>query len=235
MKFALTLLLMSSLARPTAPAPEPTVEAGALRISPYGHQFVIRHECGGQGYYNQRYQRPQWPGGASGVTVGIGYDLGYNTRAQIARDWSHLDASRIAVLQSVAGIKGQPARARLPGVRHIIISWEEALRTFDQMTLPRFGNMTYGAFPQIVGYHGHCQATLLSLVFNRGASKTGDSRREMAWIARDLAVGKPEAVPQHIEDMRRLWVGKGLDGLLRRRMEEAALWRRGIDSGAVKK
>ncbi len=34
-------------------------------------------------------------------------------------------------------------------------------------------------YPEILNYHSHCQGVLLSLVYNRGGSMKGGSRREM--------------------------------------------------------
>lgn len=90
--------------------------------------------------------------------------------------------------------------------------------------MPRFGHETEKAFPGAVDLHPHSQGALLSLVFNRGGSMKGDSRKEMRAIRDAIKNGEPGKVPQLIRDMKRLWVGKGLDGLLRRRDEEADLF-----------
>src|SRR5262245_27450735 len=39
--------------------------------------FIGRHEVGSRKLYDLNASRPTWPGGASGVTIGVGYDLGY--------------------------------------------------------------------------------------------------------------------------------------------------------------
>ena len=52
---------------------------------------------------------------------------------------------------------------------------------------------------------------------------SGDRRREMRAIARAVARGDVAEIARQIRAMKRLWVGKGLDGLLKRREGEAAL------------
>lgn len=204
--------------------------AGPLTISNAAHRLIIEHECGGRSYYIRFSQTPEWPGGDSGCTIGIGYDLGYNTREQIARDWAGLGEAKVAALQSVAGLKGQRARIALHKIRWVVVPWETAYAVFQESTLPRFGGLTNGAFPGIARENPHGQGALTSLVFNRGASMEGGGRVEMRAIRADIAAGHPERVPASIRAMRRLWVGKGLDGLLRRRNEEAALFQLGLDS-----
>lgn len=208
-----------------APRPSPL-------ISPEGVAWIADFEVGGRAYYDRRLRMPTWPGGASGVTIGIGYDLGYNTKAQIAADWAKLVTPQVlAALQSVAGVKGgraKPLAAELAqdGVR---IPWDAALEVFTKSSVPRFAKLMQGAFPGVEALPVPAQEALLSLVFNRGASLKGDSRREMAEI-RDFvgywagSSNRPRLlglIADRVEDMKRLWIGKGLDGLLTRRDAEA--------------
>lgn len=224
-----------AMARPPQTTPDPpTIQAGPLRISEQARDLIIQYECGGMAYYNSRLTRPTWPGGASGVTVGIGSDLGYITQAQIAEQWSHLGRDRVAALQTVTGLKGQTARAAVGRVRHVVISWQEAVVHFEKSTLPRWGNLTHRAFPELDKTHPHCQGAIKSIAFNRGTSMRGNSRREMVWVRDDIQKGNLRPVPGHILAMRRLWIGKGLDGLLKRRVAEAALFQRGAEERGVK-
>jgi len=113
--------------------------AGDLRISPESRELIIRYETGGMAEYNATLQHPEVPPGASGITIGIGYDLGYNTANQIAADWSGvLPAPQVARLQSVAGKTGAAARAALVRVKDIRVPWEAALKVYETRTVPRF-------------------------------------------------------------------------------------------------
>jgi GH24 family phage-related lysozyme (muramidase) len=51
----------------------------------------------------------------------------------------------------------------------------------------------------------------------------GDRRLEMRQVRLAVGQGDMRAVACAIRRMKRLWVGKGLDGLLHRRDDEAAL------------
>ncbi len=229
-KFVSVLTGILAMAALPVTAVKTGLTAGALNISQEAYNLIVNDECGGEGYYNRRYIRPQWPGGASGVTVGIGYDCGYNTKAQIAADWAHLGTERVAALQSVAGLKGQTAKSALGRTRHVVISWQEAKATFDKKTVSRFGDMTATAFKGITAAPDHCEGVMLSIVFNRGALMTGSTRLEMRQCRDAIAAGRLHEVPGYIRSMRRLWVGKGLDGLLKRRLAEAALFERGLNA-----
>ena len=225
--FLLCLLLPLSAGstRPPSTAPDVFMEAGGLQISREGHQLILNHEVdGGVLYYDKALKRPCWPGGASGVTVGIGYDLGYNTRARIAADWARLDPSVIRRLQACAGVTGLNAKRLLPGVRSLIIPWDIALEVYHKKTIPRFAALTIQAYPGIEKLHPHQQSTRLSWVFNRGSGISATSSRDLEKRAlRADTPDHPERFPAHYRSSKRIWVGKGLDGLLRRREDEARL------------
>lgn len=199
------------------------IPAGPLRISDEARSLIVEFETGGKAYYQKALAKPSWPGGASGVTVGIGYDVGYNTRSQILADWQALPEAQRNALASAAGIKGVAAKSRAAALKWIVVPWDKAESVFVSNTMPRFGNMTDTAFPGVWSKHGHVQGAMLSIVFNRGASMSGDSRREMRQIRVDIAADKVSKVPTQIRSMKRLWYGKGLDGLIRRREAEARL------------
>lgn len=200
-----------------------------ISVSEDGVQLIIEFEVGGIAYYNSKLQHPTYPGGASGPTVGIGYDLGYNTPGQIQSDWGDvLDAGTVARLQAVAGLKRGDAQAALSGIRDISIPFESAKQVFYKRTMPRFAKQTQSAFPGIEHLHGHCQGATVSLVFNRGPALNGSRRIHMRQI-RDAIVGNtPAQVPQYFRDMKVIWQGEGLPGLLRRRDSEASLFQQGI-------
>jgi hypothetical protein len=231
MKTLLTILAMAappsatpSTAPSTAPTrPAATISAGPLSISPEGRGLIVQFETGGQAYYQAKLQHPTWPGGASGVTIGIGYDIGYNTRAAVLADWKALPEATRTALASAAGVKGIAARPRASALKWIIVPWHDAESLFVKNTLPRFGKLTAETFPGLTATHGHVQGALLSLVFNRGSSLSGPTRTEMRHIRTHLAARRINNIPGEIRSMKRLWTGKNLPGLLRRRDAEARL------------
>ena len=211
-----------------APAPVATpvqVQEPELPISQKALDLIIKHEVGGgEAYYNKALKKPCYPGGASGVTIGVGYDLGYNTEDQFTSDWGKvLTGDIFARLSKCLGAKSSAAKSLIPSVKDIEIPWESALKVFKESTLPRFVNETLKAFPGANELHPDGFGALVSLVFNRGAAVTGKNREEMKNIRGLIASKNYAAIAKEITNMKRIWVGKGLDGLLRRRDEEAAL------------
>ena len=203
-------------------------------ISPESRRFVIEKEVTSRAHYEARLFRPEWPKGDSGITVGIGYDIGYNTEAQVRRHWAGLLApADIDLMVKACGKRGQTAGGMLAMFNAIRVPWDVALQVFDRSTIPEHGRKTLGAFPNAKELKGHAFGALFSLVYNRGAgmgdSATG-SRKEMREI-RDAVQRKDyKAVPQLIRDMKRLWKDKeSMRGLLVRRDEEALMFERGLE------
>jgi hypothetical protein len=191
--------------------------------------LIINYEIGNKIYYNSYLKKPTYPGGASGVTIGIGYDLGYNTGEQFEKDWKHLlDNNTFNRLVKCLGFKGASAKSKINSLSDISIPWSTALDVFVNSTLPRFITLTQRTFP---GYGKLCPdafGALVSIVFNRGSSLSGSSRSEMLDIHKALRGEiKVDDIHDYIASkvisMKRLWVGKKLDGLLRRRDAEAEL------------
>jgi GH24 family phage-related lysozyme (muramidase) len=73
---------------------------------------------------------------------------------------------------------------------------------------------------------GDCAAALVSLVFNRGTSLSGDRRREMSNIQALLRTGNLKEIPNQFREMKRLW--PQTEGLRSRRIQEADLFEGGL-------
>ncbi|HEY6129471.1 MAG TPA: hypothetical protein VIW23_14955, partial [Candidatus Acidoferrum sp.] len=58
---------------------------------------------------------------------------------------------------------------------------------------------------------------------NRGPGMEGDRRKEMRAVRDAVANQDLQEIADQIRAMKRLWEGKGLDGLLKRRDAEADL------------
>jgi hypothetical protein len=204
-------------------------------LTPRAEKLILDFEVGGgQAYYNKKLLRPTWPGGASGVTIGVGYDLGYNTSAQFTTDWgTRLARPEFTRLAACLGKKGQPAKALIAGVHDIQVLWPAASAVFFALTVPRFYRQALGAFPGMDKLPADAQGALISLVFNRGGSLKGKSRVEMKAIHDLVPRGDLKGIAAQLRLMKRLWIGKGLDGLLKRRDEEAKLVESAIGTAAV--
>lgn len=192
--------------------------------------FIIQHEAGGRAYYDKVLQKPTWPGGESGITVGLGYDLGYNSEKQFKLDWGKtLSEASIKTLKTVLGLKGEKAKISLKGdLLNIRISYNIAYDVFVKCSVPRFYKLALSIYPEMVNLNEDTQGMLVSMIFNRGASLNGDSRKEMRAIVELVKKKDYEAIAEEIEKSKRLWEHKGLDGLVVRREAEADMIRDSI-------
>ena len=192
--------------------------------------FICREEVSSREYYDAHASRPTWPGGASGVTIGVGYDLGYESSMET--DWGHLLAPvQIAALKPWMGVKGTAAEGAIAKLSAITIPWYSAWLSFIGKTLPSYVNKTKQEFGNPPGLPPLCFGVLVSLVYNRGASMTdspgrpGD-RMEMRDIRDAVVSGHLEVIPSLLRAMERLWP-EG-NGLRTRREEEAELFEAGL-------
>ena len=167
----------------TEPLPEPAPSS----IDPAVVALVVRWEVGGPAQYVRKYQGVICPGGASGPTVGIGFDLGTQTPAEIRAAWA--SSPYVDALASGSGVVGPDAcnawRVQHQGIR---IPYDDAIRTFTAHDWPRYSAMAARAYRN--GWAGLTyphQAALTSNGYNRGFSFLGSRRIEMREV-RDTCV-----------------------------------------------
>lgn len=205
-------------ALPTAPEASFTTWA----MSPAAVDLIVRFEITSPAYYTKRLQRPVWPGGASGVTWGVGYDGGHQPRQRIAADWSLHPA--VLRLQGTAGIIGARAKPLAASLRDARTPLPMAQRVFAQSTLPAYDALAARTFR-----HGwdalsiDARGALTATVYNRGASMRGDKRAEMRTL-RDVCVpaGDTACMAAQFRSMTRIWRGTSLQAGLTRRYEATA-------------
>ena len=187
--------------------------------------MIINHEIGGKAYYEKVLQKPTFPGGQSGVTIGLGYDLGYNTDKQFLEDWSDkLNLNFLTPLRKVIGLKGENAKQMLRGeILQVRVPYNAAYEVFIKKSLPRYYAMTKAIYPELDTLNEDTRGALVSMIYNRGNKIEGDSRKEMKAIVDLVAKKDYEGIADQIERSKRLWENKGLDGLVKRREEEADL------------
>ena len=202
-------------------------------ISQASFDLIVNEETGGQAYYEKTEMHPDWPGGASGVTIGIGYDCGYSTPGTIAADWRvQLPQSVIQALQGAAGVRGSPASALAHELHWITVPWSSAMAVFSTLDLPKWVGIVRNALPNCDKLSPDCLGALVSLAFNRGASFTlqGDRYTEMRNIKAHMASMDFIQIPNEFLSMRRLWPQGG--DLWKRRGHEAALFESGLQTAA---
>jgi hypothetical protein len=192
--------------------------------------LIIQFEVGGRNYYDKVLQKPSWPGGASGITIGLGYDIGYETEKQFLSDWSaNLNLNFVNALRPLCGLTGEKARLMLKGeVLNVRVPYNIAYDVFVNKDIPRYYAMTKKIYSQLETLNEDTQGALVSMVYNRGASLAGDSRKEMKAIVDLVAKQDYHGIAEEIEKSKRLWEHKGLDGLVLRREAEADLIRASI-------
>jgi hypothetical protein len=193
--------------------------------------LILEFEVGGgENYYNKFLKNPAWPEGQSGVTIGVGYDLGYVNKAEFSEDWKDLPKETFDRLYKVVGIKGYNAKNLIRGLKDITIPWDLALKVFNNKTVTKFYNLTRQTFPNFDNLPEDAKGGLVSLVFNRGAALEGDRRREMKLIRDGMKLVSNydqkalTFIANQIRNMKRIWIGGSIEkGMSRRRDAEAKL------------
>lgn len=204
------------------PPPVLPVKALSFLLTTGGHSLILEYETGGRSGYDPH---PEWPGGASGVTIGVGYDCGYYAKSIIDSDWHEIEQQPRSRLLQVAGLTGSRARQAKTTVRDIYVQWQIAVSVFDNVDVAReFANAKRG-MPGFVDLRPNAQAALISLGFNRGWSFIGPNRTEMRDI-RDVGVPKQDynRIATQLRKMIRVWRGTDIErGMTRRRIAESEL------------
>jgi len=186
-------------------------------------QKIVFFEVGSIRYYNKYLTTPLSPlNDASGLTIGVGYDLGYNTAEDIRRDWQgFIPSEDIEKLASVAGLKGDNAKRMHRSVVSVNIPYEVAMKQFMKVTLPRWIMKAYQLWPNFDSLNPRQKTALVSLTFNRGTSLEGQSRVEMKEVRDLLQRGNVRPIAGLIKSMARRSPIKGVQA---RRVAESELF-----------
>lgn len=206
-----------------------------LTISDKAIEFIIKEENSDEAYYTKLCTGFEWPGGASGPTVGIGYDCGYCRVQEIKDDWDELIPDEmINVLVLASGITGERAHGFVQHYRHHVnIPWNVAVQQFVQREVPKWVTRVTNVLPNCDKLSPDSLGALVSLAYNRGPSfrAVGDRCVEMRGIYDCMVSQKFDRIPALFISMRRLWPQGG--DLWRRRMHEADLFKAGLSNVSV--
>jgi len=201
-----------------------------IKSSQAAINLIVMEEVSSQAVYEASYMHPEWPGGMSGVTVGIGYDCGYSSRSVIQGDWGDkLPVIMVKALQDVVGIHGSAAKSHAHELRGVVtVPWAAAMAVFLGRDMPKWETILIKALPNATQLAPDSFGALVSLAYNRGASFStdGDRYREMRAIRDHLASQQFAEIPDDIRNMKRLW--PNVIGLRNRRDHEAALFEKGL-------
>jgi GH24 family phage-related lysozyme (muramidase) len=208
------------------------------KISKRASALIISSEVSGVSQYTQRFHRPTWPGGSSGVTIGIGYDLGFVNLREFGADWTdYLDGDEFRALSGCCGLYGERARSALRDVSRVDIPWPLANRQYEEQIQPRRIGETEAVLRNSGLLSPDSLGALVSLVYNRGAAgflvpqnKDPAGRfREMRNIRYLMEAKRFAEIPAQLLAMRRLWQrAPGGQGLVLRRELEAQLFSLGL-------
>jgi hypothetical protein len=153
------------------------IAAVDARISKAVFDAMVSFEVVSDSEYRNKYEHPIVPGGASGVTIGIGYDVGWSTIQAVTDDWEpYVTKTDLERLKQVVGLRGDAAKKSLGNVQDIFIPYVAATTVFKLTTLPRFIKNLDRAMPGAEKLPPDCSGVLVSLVYNRGTGLGGDRR-----------------------------------------------------------
>jgi len=189
-------------------------------------ELLLKYEVGGgKAYYDKYLSKFTWPGGASGPTIAIGLDCAYYTESELTRIFIFLKNNEIKQILEASGKTGERGKECAKKLRAtgIVVDWEQAMNIFKTLTWPKFTKLAEKTFPGLENLHPDAYGAIISLVFNRGTSLKGDSRKEMVNIKNLITKKDYKKIAKEFRNMKRLWVGKHLDGLIARREAEAKL------------
>ncbi|MGV4796252.1 hypothetical protein [Rhizobium sp. F40D2] len=235
--------ISESFLRQRGPTPEdfaiqphlPKTYLSEKKISDRAKSLMTTFEVSGKAVYERKYIHPILPGVKSGLTIGIGYDMGYTESQDFEDDWAPFLASDvIARLKPACGHPGE-SEVTLPSMySDIEIPWAAAEQQFE-IAIKQTAGQTEHVFPRSSELSPDSFGALVDLVYNRGGalkrdpSDPDDRRREMRMIRQLLLTGNLKDIPDQLIAMKRLWVGDSrATGLLKRRDIEAELFRAGL-------
>ena len=176
--------------------------------------FIHKRE-GHRGY-------PYWPGGASGVTLDPGFDLGHVDPETFENYYKDIfSVEEIVELNKALGVKGEAAKTLLnsnPGWKNIKVSRSEATRIFP-IAADKYWRGISRRYPVLKDNDtpGSVQTAFLSLAYNRGTWNKGldvlvASLESKNWIALANELGNMQQDHE-------------LEGIRKRRRMEADLIR----------
>jgi hypothetical protein len=220
-----------------------------MEISQDAIDLIIAWEVGGgdreaaRPQYDRIYTRPHWPGNeASGLTIGIGYDLRFQ-RNNFEGDWrARLAALPVADayerLRGHLGVGGSRAAER--ATRDIRIPWDDAIAVYRTRRLPAYIEDARSAFPGVDTMSPNVWGALTSLVYNCGTGTRNKPLKARAYDAIRAAVAARNirGVADGIRLMKAFHTAATPNvarGLNRRRDDEAALVLRTgtLEAGAI--
>jgi GH24 family phage-related lysozyme (muramidase) len=198
-------------ANPPALPPKP---ATGMHISQKGLDFIYVHEAW-KGVSNKLH----WPGGASGVTLGPGYDMKERSAAEIEKDMLSIGVSSASakLISGGAGLTGDSAKSFCVSNKKTVNLTEAQERKLLVYIVP--------AYEKIV--RAKIKVTLLQHQFDALVCFAYNPAGRMKSVANFINEGKTTAAMAKIKEGVTSG-GKVMQGLVWRRKHEVNLYVNGI-------
>ncbi|GGW93507.1 pesticin C-terminus-like muramidase [Alteromonas halophila] len=164
--------------------------------------------------------KPYWPGGASGVTLDPGFDLGQQEPQALDEHYQHvLTPQQLSACHRCIGLKGKEAKSYLSSatdLADIRLSTKAALDVFPAVVAPYWAAIVQ-RFPALANTNtpGAVQTALLSLAFNRGPYN-----RDLASLSDPINASDWQTVADNISAMQQ---NHSLAGIRKRRRMEGEI------------
>ena len=206
------------------------------RISQVAFDLIIFFEVTSEEVYDAKYRKPIWPGEQSGVTIGIGYDVGYVSKARLWSDWMGVIPDQmITALESAIGIKGPAAKQVAKALKNKVdVPFQAAINVHASKVLPLWFTIVDDHLDNTELLSPDSFGALVSLTYNRGPSfsKPGDRYAEMRAVKAHMKSRRFDRIPAEFRSMKRLWPNS--PGLRKRREAEAILFEKGLESSLAR-
>ncbi len=227
-------------ARQSSLASERCWHAEDLRFPPGTRDDVLRQSVTFLTQVESIPTHPYWPPGNSGITIGVGWDLGQHSESELRKEWSGLGAANLTNLSIAVKKTGRAAEALLPEIKGIYIRRALSASVLEQSIRDVQYPLTLRLFPGTQLLPAEFQVVLLSVIFNRGVAlgrdpdwrtaKALDTRWEMRKLQGDVARKDLFAIYLRLGTMKRIWESDPKQrGLPIRRKDEQHLIRPYVD------
>jgi len=141
-------------------------------------------------------------GPATGINIGIHYDLGYQPDEDILADWAgYFPPPILRTLAAAGGLRGPTALHHHRYLPPIHLPYEDALRFFRENTVPHWLRQATRLWPRFADLPPHPQCALVSLLMHLGPNLDGPHRRELPLIVHYLAHGQTAPIPHLIRSL----------------------------------
>lgn len=217
--------------QPAVTAEQAGAQPSNSPISQAAFDLIVEFEVTSKAVYEKKYRGPEWPGESSGVTIGIGYDVGQTAENVFRGDWRGVISDpMLNALAQTCGITGPAAKQEVNRLKGSVdISWDQAIQVHTDHVIPRWVGLVQSTLPNTGALNEDCLGALVSLTYNRGAGGyTSPKPRysEMRAIKACMTARRFAEIPDLIRSMKRLWPHSR--GLQDRRDREAQFFEDGL-------